>query len=358
MQNLFIILIVIFLTSCSADENKKTAKIVPPVRVEKARIEKISREIQAVGNVRPSASVNILPRVAGEIIDVNFREGENVTVGQKLLQIDPRPYEAALKEKKANLSKSEAQLIKAMDDKRRYQRLVGNGYVSREAYDQTTTDAAALKATVMADRAAVESAALDLAYCQLKAPIDGRIGALTVHKGNMIKSSATEPIAQIDTISPCYVSFSVPEIYLSQILEQLKRGNVTVSATPPGAAGELGELMLVDNSVDDKTGTIKLRGIFKNENQHLWPGQFVNIKLFLGDSQDTLVIPTKAILPGKDGSFIYVANENSEAEYRKVEPLFNVDKKTALQNEVKPGENVIIEGHIRLTPGAKVQIID
>ena len=189
-----------------------------------------------------------------------------------LLTIDTRPFEATLREKKGQLAKSEAQLHKATNDAGRYGKLVGNGYVSREAYEQTATEAAALRATVQADKAAVESAALDLSYCTLRAPISGRVGGLKVDKGNMVRSSDTTPIVSIDTLSPIYVTFSVPERHLSLILDRMHAGPVEVDVTPTGGQTEKGLLTLVENSVDTTTGTIQLRATFANENRRLWPG--------------------------------------------------------------------------------------
>jgi len=185
----------------------------------------VPRVLGAVGNVKASASVGLTPRVTGEIEKVHFTEGQDVKEGDVLLTIDTRPFEATLREKKGQLAKSEAQLHKATNDAGRYGKLVGNGYVSREAYEQTATEAAALRATVQADKAAVESAALDLSYCTLRAPISGRVGGLKVDKGNMVRSSDTTPIVSLDTLSPIYVTFSVPERHLSLILDHLAKNH-------------------------------------------------------------------------------------------------------------------------------------
>lgn len=347
----------IFLSACSEDSSKRIAPL-PPVQVASVTKVDIAREYHGVGNVRASASVGLIPRVAGEITRVEFKEGQEVAEGQPLLQIDPRPYEANLREKKALLAKSEAQLVKALDDRRRFGRLVGNGYVSREAYEQTATDAASLRATVQADRAAVENAALDLSYCTLRAPISGRIGSLKVDRGNMVKSNSAEPIANIDAISPCYVSFSVPEANLPVINEMMRNGPVTIIAVPVGGAPETGTLMLVENNVDEKTGTIPLRGVFENKNRNLWPGQFVNITLPLGMAKDAIIVPARAIQPGREASYVYVINEENVANYKTVHPLFETDGKIVLDGELEPGDKVVVEGQIRLSPGMKVKIVN
>lgn len=350
-------LLLLFLPACSGESAKKAADAVPVHVAQVARAE-TGREFRGVGNVKASASVDLVPRVAGEIVRVGFEEGQDVQEGQPLLQIDPRPYEAALREKKAVLARSEAQLAKALDDRRRFGRLVGNGYVSREAYEQTATDAAALRATVEADRAAVENAALDLAYCTLKAPITGRIGVLKVDRGNMIKSGSSEPIATIDALSPCYVSFSVPEANLPAIHAMMGAGTVPITATPAGGSPESGTLALIDNSVDEKTGTIKLRAVFENRNRNLWPGQFVNVLLPLGNAENALLVPARAVQPGREAAYVYLINKDNVAEYVTVHPLFESDGKVAIEGELSPGDKVVVEGQIRLSPGMKVKILD
>ncbi len=270
------------LAGCSQDDSKKNTPPPAPVRVESVTRADVPRLLHAVGNVRASSSVGVQPRVTGEIQQVHFTEGQDVREGDPLITIDPRPFEAALREKKGQLAKSQAQLAKAIDDMNRYGKLVGSGYVSRDAYEKTATEAAALRATVQSDKASVESAALDLSYCTVVAPISGRVGALSVDKGNMVKAADATVIVNIDTLSPNYVGFSVPEVHLPVIMEQMAQTSVQVAATPAGGKPETGLLTLVDNTVDTRTGTIRLRATFANAQRRLWPGQFVQIELPLG----------------------------------------------------------------------------
>ncbi|MDR2745247.1 MAG: efflux RND transporter periplasmic adaptor subunit, partial [Desulfovibrio sp.] len=199
------------LASCSGSDGDKAGAPSAPVRVAAVQRADVPQLLYAVGNVRASATVEVKSRVTGEIQQIHFTEGQDVTEGQPLITIDPRPFEAILRERRGILAKDQAQLNKAEDDMRRYSQLAGGGYVSREAYDKTVTDVAALGATVQADKASVESAELDLSYCTITAPIDGRVGALNVDKGNMIKNTDATPIVTIDTLVPIYVLFSVPE---------------------------------------------------------------------------------------------------------------------------------------------------
>ena len=234
---------------------------------------------------------------------------------------------------------------------------MGNGYVSREAYEQTATEAAALRATVQADKAAVESAALDLSYCTLRAPISGRVGGLKVDKGNMVRSSDTTPIVSIDTLSPIYVTFSVPERHLSLILDRMHAGPVEVDVTPTGGQAEKGLLTLVENSVDTTTGTIQLRATFANENRRLWPGQFVTVELPLGMARQALAIPSRAVQSGREEHYLYVAGADGKASYRKVDILFETGDTSVVEGALKAGERVIIDGIVRLAPDVPVEVL-
>lgn len=347
-----------FLFACGGQDENKGKIQAAPVHIATVEQASVPRIVNAVGNVSPSAQVAVVPRVAGEIVEINFREGSDVSAGEPLVKIDPRPYEAVLKEKKGLLAKSEAQLAKAVDDRARYGKLVGQGYVSKEAYQQMATDAAALVATVQSDRAAVESAALNLSYCTIRAPISGRAGVLRIDRGNMIKANDANPIVEIETIAPCYVFFSVPEAYLPIILDLAAQGPLPLVATPPQGAPEDGFLTLVDNNVDTKTGTIRLRGSFENKSRRLWPGQFVQVELPLGMAENALVLPSKAVLSGRDGSYAYIIDENDKAATRKVSVLFENRGKSIVEGELAPGERVVVEGHVRLADGVPVRILD
>lgn len=342
---------------CSADKAPDAATPAP-VHATAARRGDLGRTLDAVGNVRASASVAITPRVDGEIVAVNFTEGDDVICGESILEIDPRPYAAILAEKRANLHKSRAQLKKAQKDRARFAKLLREDYISREAFEQTETDAAVLKAAVEADAAAAARAELDLSYCSIIAPISGRIGELKMHKGNMVKDNDTGPVCTIDTISPCYVDFSVPETHLAAILERMRLEKLAVQAIPISGKAETGNMDLVDNSVDAKTGAIRLRASFENAAKHLWPGQFVEIKLPLGTLENALIVPTRAIQAGKDESYVYVATPDGRADYRKVRVLLEKDGESAIESEIAPGEMVITEGHVRLAPGLPVRILE
>ena len=347
----------LLLTACSGEEKARDGAAAAPVHVQAVIRKDMPRLLHVVGNVQASASVEVKPRVSGEIRQVHFREGQDVKEGDLLLTIDPRPFEAVLREKRGLLAKSQAQLVKAVQDRARYSKLVGGGYVSRESYEQMATDAEALRATVQSDQAAVESAALDLAYCSVTAPISGRVGALTVDKGNMVQSNVATTVVTIHTMEPIYVTFSVPEVHLATILGRLRQGTVTVTATPTGGSPVRGELTLVDNEVDSRTGTIRLRATFANADRSLWPGQFVNVDMPLGMAGGALVVPAHAVQSGREGTYVYVADARNTAALRKVRVLFEHEGQSVVEGDIAEGEEVVVDGIVRLAPGLPLNIL-
>ena len=330
----------------------------PPAPVSAVAVEQkdVARNLHVVGNVQSSATVGVKTRVTGELQAVHFMEGDQVKAGEKLFTIDQRPFEATLREAQGRLDKDTAQLRKAEDDMRRYGKLVGDGYISREAYDQATTDAAALRATVQADKAAVENAALQLEYCTILAPITGRAGDIKSNRGNMIKANDDNPIVTIDTLEPIYVSFAVPEPYLSAILERQRASAISVLAKPTGGKAVSGDLTFISNTVDTRTGTIKLRGTFANEDRTLWPGQFVEVTLALGTIPQAIVVPTRAVQAGRSESYVYVVDKDNKAEYRKVDVDIETEGLAVITYGLKKDEKVVTEGQVRLAPGVPVKV--
>jgi multidrug efflux system membrane fusion protein len=281
-----------------------------------------------------------------------------VKKGDLLFTIDPRPYEAALRQAEANLARSTAQFENARAEERRYEELVKKGYVSQTQYEQVRTNAAALEATVFADKALLENAKLNLGYCTVRAPFTGRTGSLAVYEGNLIKANADAPMVTINQIQPVNVSFAVPEKYLPEIKSYMAKGPLKVEAlvskddTSPAA----GRLAFIENVVDTATGTIKLKGAFDNKDRRLWPGQFVHVVLTLAVQDNAVVVPTEAVQMGQAGQFVFTVRDDLTAEVRPVAVDRTSGGETVIESGLKPGERVVTDGQVRLMPGAKMEI--
>jgi multidrug efflux system membrane fusion protein len=347
----------LFLTGCSGGESEGAGReTAAPVLLATVELRDMPRIVKVVGNVAASATVGVKARVTGELTGVHFTEGQDVVEGQPLFTIDPRPFQASLNEARSRLERDEAQLNKAVEDMRRYGKLVGEGYVSREAYDKAVTDAAALRATVKADEAAVESARLQLSYCSITAPINGRAGAIRADRGNMIKANDETPLLVIDTLEPVYVNFSVPEARLSEIMARQRPGNLIIKAAPAGGEDATGELTFVDNAVDTRTGTIRLRGTFPNNNRTLWPGQFVQVRLFVGMDREVPTVLAKAVQVGRNETFVFVVDGQNRAQLRDIVADQEENGLVLVRKGLGPGERVVVEGQVRLAPGVPVEV--
>jgi membrane fusion protein, multidrug efflux system len=315
-------------------------------------------EIRAIGKVEPYARVTVKARVNGELKRVHFQEGQEVKAGDLLFSIDPRPFEVALQEAQARLSKDIALAEKSEKDFQRHESLVKGGYVSREQFEQVRANAEALKATVEADKALVESMRLQLSYCFIHAPIAGRVGSLQIDQGSMIKANDDKGMVEIVQFMPLYVDFSVPEQHLSEIRKHLSQAPLRVEATIPEAQGvpEPGNLTFMDNEVHRQTGTLRLRGTFANKSKRLWPGQFVKVVLTVTTRSGALLVPYAAIQKGQSGEFVFVVKPDSTAEARPVTVGMVHGGEAVIEKGVTSGEQVVVDGQVRLTHGAKVEI--
>jgi multidrug efflux system membrane fusion protein len=366
-SHLVLVFVLGFVSACSgnADGKPKTAdprkKPAVPVTVSPAVTKPVPVQVQTIGNVQAYATVLIRSRVGGELVGVHFKEGDEVKSGDLLFTIDPRPFEATLKQAEANLGKNRAQLEHARKQAERYASVVKKGYVSEDQNDQILANAAALEAAVRADEAAVENARLDLKYCSIRSPINGVTGQLKVDKGNLVKASDNDnPMVTIKQTSPIYVVFSIPETNLSALKKHMSSGPLDVSASIPGNEERRiqGRLTFLDNTVDQTTGTILLRAVFSNEDRALWPGQFVNVTLTLSMQADAVVIPSQAVQTGQQGRYVYVVGQDSTVEYRPVTLARTIDGEAVIQKGVAAGEKVVTDGQLRLTQGAQVKLIE
>jgi multidrug efflux system membrane fusion protein len=355
-----------FLAGCSdgvsGQSSKKVSGGPPSVPVTVGTVEQKSMpvELRAIGNVQPYSTVSVKALVAGELIGVHFREGQDVKQGDLLFTIDSRPFEAQLKQAEANLARDRIQLENARKEVQRLETLYKEGFASQQQYDQVHTNAAALEAVVQADEAVVVNTRLQLEYSSIRSPIEGRTGNLMVHEGNLVKANENPPLVTINQIRPIYVSFSVPEQNLSEIKKYMGSGKLKVEAISPKSEGRplVGELTFVDNTIDPGTGTILLKATFPNRDGTLWPGQFVNVTLFLTTQANAVVVPSQAIQTGQKGSYLFVVKPDLTVETRPVTVDRITDNQAVITEGVKPGETVVTDGQLRLSPGAKVQVKD
>jgi len=352
-----LLFLAIFSSSCSNEKSNKPVSPAIPITVGTVSQKTVPVELRVVGNVQASSTVTIKSKVGGELTRVHFTEGHDVRKGDLLFTIDPRPYEAALKQAEANLQKDLAQTKHAQEDARRYEFLIQKGVVARQQYDKFRTEAEALEAAVLADRAAVENAKIQLGYCSIHSPIDGRTGSLMVKQGNIIKADDVNLIV-IHQIVPIDVAFSVPEQNLQEIKKYMALGKLQVDALVPSnnERPEKGTVTFVDNAVDTSTGTIRLKGTFANRERKLWPGQFVNVVLTLTREPNAIVVPSQAIQTGQQGQYVYVVKQDLTVESRPVVVGRFVSNETVVQKGLLAGEKVVTDGQLRLYPGARVEI--
>jgi len=349
----------VVMCACSG-RTSESKPIPPPVPVSVSPVvqKNLPVLVKTIGNVEAFATVSIRARVGGELKEVHFQEGQDVKKGDLLFVIDPRPFEAALKEARAKLARDQALLRKAQEDARRYSRLIRDDLISREQYDQVVANAEALAATVKADEAAVETARLQLEYCYIYAPVSGRSGSLLIHPGNLIKADDEKKfMAVIHQIQPIYVSFSLPEKYFPDLRKAVAAGEPEVEAFVAGDPEPArGRLTFVDNAVDTTTGTIRLKATFANEAKRLWPGQFVEVALKLADQPEALAVPAQAVQTGQNEQYVFVVRPDQTVEYRPVVCGRTVDGEAVIERGLTPGETVVTEGHLRLSPGARVVV--
>jgi multidrug efflux system membrane fusion protein len=337
----------------------------PPVPVLAATVEQknVPVRVHAIGTVEAYSTVSVKTQITGELTGVFFKEGDDVRKGQLIFTLDKRPLEAELNRAQSNLAKDEAAAANARLQQHRYEALVKAGVVSKEQYDQLESSAQASDAAVAADKAAVENAKVQLIYCSVYSPINGRTGNLIVHQGNMIKANDVLALVNINQVEPIYVSFTVPQQYLSEVKQYARGGDLPVEVVIPGVTGNdargpvRGKLSFIDNQVDSTTGTIRLKGIFVNGDRRLWPGQFVDTYLTLKTQANAVVIPSQAVQNGQQGTFVFVIKDDNTVEAR---TITTSDAQQAgeviVQKGLSAGERIVTDGQLRLVPGSKVQV--
>jgi membrane fusion protein, multidrug efflux system len=332
-----------------------------PVLIAQAVRKTVPIELHAIGTVEAYSTVSVRSQIDGKIAEVHFHEGEDVKKGDLLVTIDPRPLEAALHQAEANLARDRAQLAQAANDEKRYGYLLEQSVGSRVQAEQAHATAQALRATVMADQAAEQTAKLNLEYTEIRSPIDGRTGNLKLHPGNLVKGNdATNAIVVINQVKPIYVDFNVPEKDLDEVRRDMNGHQLAVLVRPRSrelqAASERGTLSFIDNAVNATTGTFELKGLFANAAERLWPGQFVDVTLTLSELPDTILVPSQAVQTGQDGTFVFVVEQDMSAKAHPVVVGDSLEGQTVIKSGLKGGETVVTDGQLRLFPGAKVKI--
>ncbi len=350
-------------TGCAKQKQEPVKRPPVPVAAGSVVQKTVPVQLRAIGNVEAYSTIQVRSQIGGVLLRVHFKEGQDVKKGDLLFTIDPRPYEAMINQAEANLAKDISQMEYAREEAGRYEELVKRGYVAKEQYEQFRTSAIALQATVNADKAVLENARLQLKYCYIYSPINGRTGNLMSDEGNLIKANADNAMVVINQVQPIYVNFSVPEQYLSDIKKYMGVGKLMVSAfiskkgdSKDDKGLEEGVLTFVDNTVDPTTGTIKLKGTFENPKKRLWPGQFVDIMVTLTTQPNAVVVPSSAVQTGQNGQYVFVVKKDNTVESRTVAVTRTVGDESVIEKGLNPGETVVTDGQLRLVPGAKVEI--
>lgn len=345
-----------YLKPSTADQ--KTADL-PPVTVATAQLRDVPVYAQAVGTVMANATVQVKSRVDGQIVEAGFKEGQLVRKGDLLFQIDRAPYEAALRAAEANLQRDEAQLANAQLDLGRATKLVKSGYGSQQTRDAANAQAKALTGTVAADRAAIDQAKLQLGYTEIRSPIDGKTGPFLVDVGNIVTAAAGTPLVTITQIQPVKISFALAQQNLPKLQQRLADKALVASLkTRDDKADDVtAPIDFIGNTVNAQSGTIELRATYENADMRLVPGEFVDVRVRIDDLKQAVTVPRDAVNTGQAGPYVYAITADDKVELRKVTVLHQNEEIAAVEGAIKDGENVIVDGQLRVAPGMAVKIV-
>jgi multidrug efflux system membrane fusion protein len=355
----FVLGVIALLTSCSRRTSAPAmaSATLAPVDVAQVIKRDVPAEIRAIGSVQAYSTVTVRSQITGQLMKTHFREGDKVKTGDLMFTIDSRPSPAALNQAQADLAQAEAKLGQAQRDWERAKKLGPSEALAQSTYDGYKAAWEAAQAALLANRAAVSNAALNLEFTSIRSPIDGRTGTVMTKDGNIIKAE-DDQIVTINQVQPIYVTFSVPEQELPGIRDRMKSGRLGVRVEAAGLDAGVtgGQLNFVNNAVDPNTGTILLRAVFPNRQETLWPGQFANAVLTVGVQTNAIVIPSQAVQSGQQGDFVFVVNSDLTAQPRSVVVGSRAGEQTIIRQGLRPGESVVTSGQLRLAPGMKVQI--
>lgn len=329
-----------------------------PVRMALVQQQDIPIRVLGVGHVQAWASVTVQSRIDGQLVSVGFTEGQDVVEGQLIAQLDDRMQKAQLDQALAQQARDKANLDYALQDLRRYEALVKRDAVTQQTLDAQRAQVAQLRAAMLANDALVEAARTQLSYTRITAPISGRTGARLVDPGNIVRANMLEGLVVINQIDPIAVTFSVPDSVFADVNQALRQGRaIQAYAYASGGTEPLaqGEVVLVSNQIDPQSGTLQLKARFDNPEHALWPGQYVDTRLILGQRRDALVIPSRAVQRGPDGPLVYVVDDEGIARIRPVEITLIQDETALIAQGLSAGERVITDGQYKVRPGARVQ---
>ena len=332
------------------------APVAVPVTAEAVKSQDVPTQLTAIGSIQAANTVVVRSRVDGELQKVAFTEGQIVKEGDLLAQIDPRPFQAALDQAVAKKAQDEAQRANAQRDLVRYNQL--GAYATGQQRDTQVALVDQLGAQIQGDQAAIDNARTQLSYTRITAPLSGRTGFRLVDQGNIVHASDANGLVTIAQLEPIAGIFTLPERYLPDVQTAMQAGPVKVWALQQDAKTEIaqGTLALIDNSVDPATGTIRVKAMFPNEEDKLWPGQFVNIRIQTGIIKDATIAPATAVLHGQDGLYAYVVKPDNKVEPRQLKTGYSTEQFVVVKDGLKPGETVVTQGQYRLTAGTLVAI--
>jgi membrane fusion protein, multidrug efflux system len=346
---------------CSAGSKPNTARastqMAVPVAVATAERRDVPVYLKGLGSVTASNTVSVKSRVDGQLAQVNFKEGQHVNKGDLLAVIDPRPYQVALDQAQANLFRDQAQLKDARLNYERFKSLLDeSGAMSRQQVDTQRAAAEQLEGAVRADQAQIDNAKLNLLYSHITAPIGGRIGLRLVDVGNMVHASDTNPLLVITQLQPIAVLFTLPEDSLLSVSQHMHQGTLPVEAYSRDDQTRLatGKLLTIDNQIDQTTGTGRLKAMFDNPDDALWPNQFVNVRLLLETHKGSITIPSVAVQNGPDGSYVFTVKPDKTVAVNPVTVSFTQNNVASIANGVAPGDVVVVDGQDKLQAGTKV----
>ena len=327
-----------------------------PVTIGTATARDMPVYVDGIGSVQAYNTVTVKSRVDGQIVKVDFTEGQEVKAGDLLFEIDPRPYQAALAQATANKEKDEAQLTSAVADLKRDEALLKNDFQTRQAYDQQKALVGQIQASIAGDAAQITTAQLNLNYAQIRSPIDGRTGARLVDVGNLVHATDNTGLVTITQLRPIFVSFTAPQRDFETIRESQTRAAIPTEAWTSDNTTKLadGSVTLIDNQIDQATGTIHLKAQFANQQERLWPGEFVNLRFVVNTLKNAVTVPARAIQQGPNGAYLFVVKPDSTVAIRQVHVALTNDDVSVIDKGLAAGERIVVDGQYRLDQGTKV----